>query len=126
MKKHRFNVDAIAPVLRGCNAVGGWLFGSAVSGEVAVQSDIDIAVLFCDKPGLDELVECRSLLQNALGFDDIDLVVLNGASVILRFEALMGRRVLCADEARCAEFASLTAREYEDEMAQCHRALHAA
>ena len=124
MKNHKFNVDAIAPVLSEFNVVGGWLFGSAVSGVVAAQSDIDIAVLFRDKPGLDELAECRLLLQNTLCFDDIDLVVINDASVILRFAALMGRRVLCADEALCAEFASLTAREYEDEMAQCYRALH--
>jgi hypothetical protein len=46
-------------------------------------------------------------------------VVLNDASPILRFEALCGRRICCADENRCAEFASLTAREYEDEMALC-------
>lgn len=43
-----------------------------------------------------------------------------------QFEALKGVRVLCDDEVLCAEFASLVAREYEDEMAQCYRALHAA
>ncbi len=65
-------------------------------------------------------------LQQALNFDNIDLIVLNGASVILQFQALQeGRRVLCADDALCAEFASLIARIYEDEMAQCYRALHA-
>jgi hypothetical protein len=53
--------------------------------------------------------------------DDIDLVPLNGASPVLGFEALCGRRVYCADENLCAEFASLTAREYEDEMAMCER-----
>lgn len=126
MKKHRFNIDEIAPALCKYNIVGGWLFGSAVNGEVSDGSDIDIAVLFPDKPGLDELTECRALLQQALNFDDIDLIVLNGASVILQFQALLGKRVLCADDARCAEFASLTARIYEDEMAQCYRALHAA
>lgn len=125
MKNHKFNVDDISSVLRDCNAVGGWLFGSAVSGKVSNQSDIDIAVLFRNKPILDELADCRMLLQQTLLFDDIDLTVLNNASVILRFQALMGRRVLCTDEEMCAEFASLTAREYEDEMAQCHRALNA-
>lgn len=126
MKSHKFNVDAIAMILSKFNVVGGWLFGSAVSGVIADQSDIDIAVLFREKPGLDELAECRALLQKALCFDDIDLVVLNDASVILRFETLMGKRVLCTDKALCAEFASLTAREYEDEMAQCYRVLREA
>lgn len=126
MKSHKFNIDTIASVLCNYNIVGGWLFGSAVSGEVVFRSDLDIAVLFYDKPGLDELVECRAHLQELLDFDEIDLVVLNGASVILQFSALMGKRVFCADECMCAEFASLIAREYEDEMAQCHRALSAA
>jgi len=98
MKNHKFNIDAIAPVLSKFNVVGGWLFGSAASGEIANQSDIDIAVLFRAKPGLDELAECRAALQKAICFDDIELVVLNDASVILRFAALMGKRVLCADE----------------------------
>ena len=53
-------------------------------------------------------------------------VVLNDASPILRFEALCGKRLLCRDPDRCAVFASLTARECEDEMALCGRWLHAA
>jgi hypothetical protein len=80
--------------------------------------DVDIGVLFAGKASLDALAECRLRLQKALQFDDIDLVSLNGASPMLRFEALCGRRVYCSDPNRCAEFASLTAREYEDEMAR--------
>jgi hypothetical protein len=33
------------------------------------------------------------------------------------FEAISGRPIYCRDHGRRAEFASLTAREYEDEMA---------
>ncbi len=126
MKNHRFNAEAIASALHDFGIIGIWLFGSAASGEIPDGSDVDIAILFGDNPGFDELTTCRSLLQRAVGVDNIDLVILNGASVILRFEALSGRRILCCDEVRCAEFASLSAREYEDEMAQCYRALHAA
>jgi hypothetical protein len=38
-----------------------------------------------------------------------------------RDEVLCGTPVYCADENRCAGFASLTAREYVDEMAMCGR-----
>jgi hypothetical protein len=57
--------------------------------------------------------------------EEIDLVVLNEANAFLRFEALSGQSLFCRDPARRAEFASLTAREYEDEMAFWQRALQA-
>ena len=56
-------------------------------------------------------------LQDALGLDEVDLVVLNDANPILRFEAVSGRRLFTRDLLALAEFVSLTAREYEDEMA---------
>jgi hypothetical protein len=74
-------------------------------------------------PTLDELAVLRSALQDALAFDEIDLVVLNEASPILRFEAISGRPVYTSDLEARATFASLTAREYEDEMAQWRLAL---
>jgi hypothetical protein len=59
----------------------------------------------------------RADMQDALRFDDIDLVVLNEAHPLLRFEAVSGKRLFCRDEAQTASFVSLTAREYEDAMA---------
>ena len=46
----------------------------------------------------------------------IDLVPLNDASSILQFEALQGRLLWSADDERRAEFSSLAARQYEDDM----------
>ena len=103
--------------------LAAWLFGSAQTGTVAWGSDIDIGVLFAHTPTLDELADLRGDLQDALDFDDIDLVVLNRASPITRFEAISGRSLFCRDLGRRAEFASLTAREYEDDMAMVARAL---
>ena len=117
----KISLESIRDALSVTGVVGGWVFGSARHGDVRVGGDVDVGVLFVGKPGLDALVECRARLQKALGFDDIDLVPLNDGSPILRFEALCGTRIYCADEDRCAEFASLTAREYEDEMAMSHR-----
>lgn len=107
--------------LRDPRIVGAWLFGSARDGEVRPGGDLDIGVLFDGNPGLDALAECRGRLQRAAGFEEVDLVPLHTASPLVRFEALCGRRLVCADENRCAEFASLTAREHEDEMAMCMR-----
>jgi predicted nucleotidyltransferase len=107
------------------NVVAAWVFGSAQEGIVRVGGDIDIGVLFGGKPSLDELIDLRICLQNALAYNDIDLVVLNETSPILRFEVVSGRPVYVTDRVRCATFVSLTARENEDEMAQWRMALAA-
>jgi uncharacterized protein len=101
--------------------VAVWVFGSAQEGEVREGSDIDFGILFNAAPTLDVLAELRASLQETLQVDDIDVVVLNGAGPILRFEAVCGRRLYCRDVHRCAEFVSLTAREYEDDMAMIEK-----
>jgi predicted nucleotidyltransferase len=103
--------------------VAAWAFGSSQDGYVGPGSDIDIAVLFESPPSLDVQIALLAELQDTLQFEDIDLVVLNGANPILRFEAISGRPLFCRDLGHRAEFASLTAREYEDEMALWQRAL---
>ena len=99
------------------NVVAAWVFGSGKDGYVKSGSDLDIGVLFSAVPSLDERVMLREHLQKSLQFDDIDLVILNEASPITRFEAICGRLVFVRDQNRWADFFSLTAREYEDEMA---------
>ncbi len=97
--------------------IAAWAFGSARDGEIRPGGDVDVAVLFDRSPSLDERVELLIHLQRALQFEAIDLVVLNGASPITRFEAVSGRPIFTRDASQRAEFVSLTAREYEDEMA---------
>jgi predicted nucleotidyltransferase len=103
--------------------IAAWLFGSAQSGELRADSDLDIGVLFETSPTLDILVELRANLQQATQIDAIDLVVLNNASPVLRFEAISGQDIYCRDMGERAIYVSLWAREYEDEMAQLQRAL---
>ena len=103
--------------------VASWVFGSAQSGEIRPGSDLDVAVLFKARPDLDTLADLRADLQEALCFEEVDLVVLNGAHPILRFEAVSGRRIYCRNPERTAGFVSLTAREYEDAMALLARGL---
>lgn len=103
--------------------VAAWAFGSAQGEEVRQGGDVDIAVLAAAPLSLDEQLDLLARLQDALGVEEIDLVILNEANPILRFEAISGRPLFCRDLAQRAEFASLTAREYEDEMALWQRSL---
>ena len=110
--------DGLETVLEASKGVeAAWVFGSARKGEVREGSDLDIGILFEERPPLMGLADLRARLQMKLKIEEIDLVVLNDASPITRFEAVSGRPVLCRNRQRRAEFASLTAREYEDEMA---------
>jgi predicted nucleotidyltransferase len=105
------------------NLIAAWAFGSAQHGQVGPGSDVDIAVYFRINPSLDERADLRAELQKYFQVDDIDLVVLNGASPITRFAAISGRAIFCRDLNARAEFASLTAREHEDTMAFIQRGL---
>jgi predicted nucleotidyltransferase len=103
--------------------IAAWAFGSAQNGQISVGSDADIGVLMESSPSLDEQIDLLAKLQAALQFEDIDLVILNEANPILRFEAISGRPLFCRDAGRRAEFASLTAREYEDEVTYLQRVM---
>ena len=98
-----------------------WVFGSAKEGIIRDGGDLDVGVLFEIKPSLDDLAELSAVLQEKLQIEDIDLISLNEASPILRFEALCGRCLYSSDDAFRSEFASLSSREYEDEMAMIEK-----
>ena len=96
--------------------VAAWVFGSAQKGLLGPESDLDIGVLFQETPSFAEWAKLRASLQQALQFEEVDLVTLNEANPILRFEAVSGRSLFCRDVGHRAAFVSLAAREYEDEM----------
>ena len=97
--------------------VAAWLFGSANTGRERPDSDIDIGVLFDAPPTLDEWLDLHAALQDALDAGNIDLVVLNSKTPVLRYAAICGQRLYCRSLEEMATFASLTARQYEDSMA---------
>ena len=98
-----------------------WVFGSQAREGARPDSDLDVGILFAAAPAFDDLLRLRACLQIALRFEAIDLVVLNNASPILRFEAVSGLSVFVHDPDKAAAFVSLTAREYEDETALSQR-----
>lgn len=76
------------------HVVAGMLFGSQATGNTSPLSDVDIAVwLDPDLPD-EKLSTLRSELTlaavEALGTDEVDVVVLNGAPPLLRHRALKG------------------------------------
>lgn len=103
--------------------VAAWAFGSAQDGTVREGGDVDTAVLTTTPLTFEEQLTLLGELQTAFQMDEIDLVILNDANPILRFEAVSGKRLFCRDLSAMAGFVSLTAREYEDEMAQWQMAL---
>lgn len=116
--------DALQPIWRDTpDIVAAWAFGSAQSGELRAGSDADVAVLTKRSLTFDAQLALLGRLQAALQLDEVDLVLLNDANPMLRFEAVSGRRLFVRDPEAMAGFVSLTAREYEDEMAQWERAI---
>ena len=97
--------------------VASWSFGSAQDGAVAQGSDLDIAILFSSRPDLEQLAGLRADLQDALGFDAIDMMILNSAGSISAMEAVSGKPLFCRNTSKRAEFVSSISRQYEDDMA---------
>ena len=115
-----FKVDwaATEPVWQNhVNVVAAWAFGSAKDGVVRDGGDLDIALLLTHYPSLAERLALMCDLQAVFPMVEVDTVVLNGANSVLRFEAVSGRVLFCRDRNQQAAFVSLTAREYEDDMA---------
>lgn len=96
-----------------------YLFGSRAQGEPHPHSDIDIAILFSE--GLPPLEQQRwrlsliARLSKALHTDNVDVVVLNRAPPMLRYEAIRPRRILfCRNEEARVAFEVRTMQEWFD------------
>lgn len=73
-------------------------FGSAFDGTAGPLSDVDLAVLVDGPLGWNEEQELRSRVAEVL--PRVDLVVLNDAPLVLRFEVVTAGRCLFARDAR--------------------------
>jgi predicted nucleotidyltransferase len=76
-----------------------YCFGSVARGGARPTSDLDLAVLLQEAPTLGDELRLRARVTAALRRDDVDLVILNDAPPLLRFEAIAGgRRLFARDE----------------------------
>lgn len=97
------------------------LFGSSRDGWVRQGRDVDIGVLLAPPlPPLEFYRFYQATASRLEWIDELDLVDLRSAGSVLAFEALCGDRFFVRDADAVAAFASLVARQYEDDM------LHAA
>jgi hypothetical protein len=96
--------------------VFAYLFGGVAMGRRTLLSDLDLAVFLrddCD-PGRAQL-ELGLGLVDVLGTEEIDLVILNTASLSLAGRVLLGRKVLVdKDPFRRHRYESLVMRQYAD------------
>ena len=67
----RIDWDAVASVLNATPGVAAaWAFGSAQDGRQRPGSDLDLAVLFGERPSLSERAGLRARLEEALQIPD--------------------------------------------------------
>lgn len=93
-----------------------YLFGSEASGLSNKQSDIDVAILFQrgKVPSMDMLLEIEDELIS-LTKREVDLVVLNDATPIIRMQVLKkGKKIAEHDRKDTNSFFVRTLNEYDD------------
>lgn len=102
---------------RGVSAL--YLFGSAAQGTLTPLSDIDIAVLLPDNVSPDEYFDRRLQmtldLMRLLNTDKIDLVILNQAPPLLKYQVVtQGKPLYSCDQGVRQRFEARAITEYLD------------
>jgi predicted nucleotidyltransferase len=106
--------EKIARRLRGYPEIElAFLFGSFAGGTVTAESDVDIAILCSQVPSFDRREEIRAALCAGMN-REVDLVVLNGASPILRMQVLKKGVILIDNASVYEDFFVRTTGEYDD------------
>jgi uncharacterized protein len=107
--------SAVAHLLSQAGVEVAILFGSAASGKLRPGSDVDIGILLAPERALDfeRELALAAELEQVLG-REVDLVRLDNASTLLRFEASQGRCLLEARPGAFADFAARAFLEHED------------
>ncbi len=93
-----------------------YLFGGLTRGEPRPLSDVDIAVYITETADPTQAkLEILGLLLDALGTDEIDLVILNSAPLTIQARVLMNRALLADNDPFFRhKYESLTLRKYFD------------
>jgi predicted nucleotidyltransferase len=111
--------ERLARALDREGVIAAMLIGSQARGAVGPLSDIDIAVWH--EPGLDPAARLRLRLElatvatRALGTDEVDIVLLNGATPLMRHRAIRdGCRLVERDPKARVRFEARALLEYLD------------
>jgi len=111
--------DILAPVFQKYNIHTAYLFGSRASGDAGEDSDYDIACLLRkydpDRHNLDFTVTLQGELEGKLAPAPVDLVLLEQAPVLLRYEVIAKGVILhCEDDDFRTDFEDRVLRDYLD------------
>lgn len=90
------------------------VFGSHGTEFQRKDSDIDFAVLFDNKISMMEEMKILDELSSILSFENIDLLNLNKAPVIMKFEALGGQIIYERDFNETSDFMEKVFKIYGD------------
>lgn len=91
-----------------------FLFGSVVSRQMTNHSDIDVGMLFDRIPDFHEINNVKEDLSSLLN-RDIDIVVLNEASPIIKMQVLKnGLLIFRKDKNSFSNFYGDTVKQYDD------------
>lgn len=92
--------------------LGVWLYGSAVTGSLRDDSDLDLAVLAEHPLAPAGLLPLTAELAAILG-RDVDLLDLATASTVMRMQVVgRGRRLACTHPLRCESFEDFVFSDY--------------
>ncbi|MFN2363984.1 MAG: nucleotidyltransferase domain-containing protein [Halarsenatibacteraceae bacterium] len=97
------------------NVQAAYLFGSHATGKANQLSDLDLAILLKEEKNQPEtkLKILKDLTE--LGYDDIDLVILNNLSIVAKYEVVRHNNLLyAAENFEANSYFSLTIRRYLD------------
>lgn len=99
--------------------LAAYLFGSMASGKVHADSDVDVGVVFDDSVAIKDRTDRRIALILDLGHlletNEMDVVPLNDAPPLLRFQVLKNKHLLySANEQLRGEFEIKAFNEYFD------------
>ncbi len=94
MKISDCHAKAITAYCRKRKIPVAYLFGSQARGDSGAHSDIDLAFLMKQRPSLDEHAQLVTDMMHILGDTRVDVVVLNNASPVLKFEVISEGKTL--------------------------------
>ncbi|MBU0653313.1 MAG: nucleotidyltransferase domain-containing protein [Proteobacteria bacterium] len=108
------DLTPIIDILKGYPEITlAFLFGSFAGGTVTAESDVDIAILCRPLPSFDRREEIRAALCAGMK-REVDLVVLNEASPILRMQVLKKGIILIENARIYEDFFVRATGEYDD------------
>jgi uncharacterized protein len=118
MTRQPFSADQLERLGQVCadepQVLALFLFGSQANGYATAYSDVDLAVLLTEPLPFQAQLSFEAKICQALGREDVDLLLLNSASVLLRFRAISGQLLYERAPDPVSDFIQQTLMEYYD------------